>query len=202
MSLSDAVHWAGLAACGVGVLLGLAAHSYAGDFVRLCSAKRLGSLRELSQMTLPAVVALRGRADSPNALLCEHVPGLRAVLLETHIEQQFLRRCAGGEWEDGAALVEHTHESASFYIEDAGARVWILGAAAARRLRSATVHVHDKFTLITDGNLRWLKQQAAEIPPFKDLHARDEYLRGLRMLGKRTTERALPAGVHAADLLW
>jgi E3 ubiquitin-protein ligase MUL1 len=134
-------------------------------------------LSELSDAALPLLVAVRGRADAVEPVACEHASGVAAVLYESAVEQQFLKQTDAGEWVRDAALVAHVLKEAPWFLDDGSkARVWVVGGAGASGLRLATVH--DSFEPSARGVVKssW------------------EFLRGLKALGTRTTERALPVG--------
>jgi hypothetical protein len=173
----------------------------------VAAAKRVTRLSELRGAALPLLVALSGRAVSEAPVACEHAEGVRACIYECAVEQQFLKQADNGEWLRDAALVAHVLREAPWFLarggtpggaarawrhacghhladpsrfavqdDDSGERVWVVGATSAGGLRLATVH--DGFEPSARGVLK----------------AGAEFLRGLRVLGTRTTERALPVG--------
>ena len=186
------VPWGGVSACAAGALLGLFAERSGREAALLRGVQRLSRLSDLSSLALPTLVAVCGRAATQTPLRSEHVPDLAAVLLESAAEHHFLKHTASsGDWVRDTALVSHSLRETPFYLEDGGdAKLWVIGAASASGMRLATVH--DGFDPTSAGALR----------------SGLETLRGLRLLGTRTTERALPVGaaltavgeaVHAAD---
>lgn len=190
MALGDAP-WGGLSACAAGALLGLFAERSGREATLLRGVQRVSRLSDLSSLALPALVAVCGRAATQQPLRSENAPDVAAVLLESAAEHHFLKHNSSGEWVRDTALVSHSLRETPFYIEDGSdAKLWLIEAASASGMRLATVH--DGFEPNARGALR----------------SGLETLRGLRLLGTRTTERALPVGaaltavgqaVHAAD---
>ena len=171
------VPWGGVAACAAGAALGLAAQRSGREASLLRSATRLQRLADLSATALPALVAVCGRAGASEPLRSAHAPDVAAVLLESAAEHHFLKHTDAGDWVRDTALVSHALRETPFFVEDgSGPRLWLVGAATASGLRLATVY--DGFEPSAKGALR----------------SGLETLRGLRLLGTRTTERALPVG--------
>ena len=180
-----------MSACCAGAVLAALAQRSGREAALLRGAQRVSRLSDLSSLALPVVVAVCGRAGAPTPLRPEHAPDVAAVLVESAAEHHFLKHTDTGDWVRDAALVSHALRETPHYIEDAsGGRLWLVGTATASGVRLATVH--DGFEPNVNGALR----------------SGLETLRGLRLLGTRTTERALPVGaaltavgqaMHAAD---
>lgn len=86
------------------------------DAALLASAKRVRRIADLQDAALPLLVAVRGRADAPEPIMCEHAAGVAAVLYESAVEQQFLKQTDAGEWVRDAALVAHVLKEAPWFL--------------------------------------------------------------------------------------
>jgi len=167
----------GIISCSAGVLFYLAARATGGDAKRLRDARRVHQLSDLTEVleVLPIIVAIRGIVGSREALVAENSLET-GVILENVVEQHYLRRADGSEWVRDAAVVSQTCREVPWYLEDgSGTSVWVEGARSGDGLHLHTVS--DTFD-----------QDA-----FKGMvRVSIDYLRGVKDLGMRCTERMLP----------
>jgi len=141
-------------------------------------AKELPNLDQLQAWThlLPLVVALAGRVGCDDALECEHTED-KGVMYEQVAEQHFLKQTENGEWvRDAAVVLTHARET-PWWIEDGGKnKVHVNDARNASGLQLSKVY--DAFETTSKGMVR----------------SSIDYLRGIKLLGVRRTERVLAVG--------
>lgn len=178
MLRGGAISLPGSASLVLGAIFWIASRAVGRNARALEEALVVPKLDELHSWThlLPLFVVLTGRVGCEEPLECEHARE-KGVLYEQIAEQHFLKQRENGEWvRDAAVVLVHSRET-SWWLEDGGATTVLVEDA-----RSATglplSKVYDAFESTSKGMVR----------------NSFDYLRGLKLLGVRHTERLLALG--------
>mmetsp|Transcript_15515 Transcript_15515/g.33576 ORF Transcript_15515/g.33576 Transcript_15515/m.33576 type:complete len:350 (-) Transcript_15515:409-1458(-) len=177
MQLMPFVSKGGLLSCAVGFLFSLAARATGRDAKRLRDAKQVQSIADLKEVLdlLPLIVSLRGLVGSKEPLEAEQAAA-SGVILEHIVEQHYMRRSEGNDWARDASVVSHLVREAPWHLEDgSGTIVNVAGARGADGLRLQTVS-----DVFTPDSFKGMVRTSID------------YLRGVKELGVRYTERMLP----------
>ena len=170
--------WPGAASLVVGAAFYVASKAVGKNAKALEGAEDVAKLDQLETWIhlLPMVVALHGRVGCEQALECEHARG-KGVIYEQVAEQHFLKQTENGEWvRDAAVVLTHARETPWWIDQGGKERVHVHDAKNASGLQLEKVY--DAFETTSKGMVR----------------SSIDYLRGIKLLGVRRTERVLAVG--------
>uniref|UniRef100_A0A061SG09 RING-type E3 ubiquitin transferase n=1 Tax=Tetraselmis sp. GSL018 TaxID=582737 RepID=A0A061SG09_9CHLO len=174
------ISWFGLASCATAGLFVAASEAVGRRARALRTVKHVGTLSELTLLRdlLPLVVAVAGRVWSSSPIKCED-ESTKAAIVQTLEEKHFLKQLENGDWKFDKALLSKSTREVPWVLDDgSGFCLEIVNGQSASGLNLMTVCDH-------------------YMPIGRSLiRSATDHLSGIRILGIRRTERALPVGTY------